>query len=93
MDVPSPTHRVLTFWRERQGMHEPEEHVDEAQPRVLWGIRGRILLWFIAILSAATIAAVLVTRQLLIAGVDARIDESLVQEAEELRRSPADATR
>ena len=86
MDVPSPTHRVLTFWRERQGMHEPEEHVDEAQPRVLWGIRGRILLWFIAILSAATIAAVLVTRQLLIAGVDARIDESLVQEAEELRR-------
>jgi signal transduction histidine kinase len=67
-------------------MHELQEHTEESRPRVFWGIRGRILLWFIAILSAATIAAVLVTRQLLIAGVDARIDESLVQEAEELRR-------
>jgi two-component system, OmpR family, sensor kinase len=54
--------------------------------RVPWGIRGRILVWFIVVLSAATIAAVLVTRQLLIAGVDARIDEALTQEAEELRR-------
>jgi signal transduction histidine kinase len=54
--------------------------------RLALGIRGRVLLWFIAILSAATIAAVLVTRQILIAGVDARIDEALVQEAEELRR-------
>ena len=54
--------------------------------RVPWGIRGRILLWFILVLSAATIAAVLVTRQILIAGVDARIDEALTQEAEELRR-------
>jgi two-component system, OmpR family, sensor kinase len=53
---------------------------------VLWGIRARILVWFIAVLSAATIAAILVTRQLLIARVDARIDESLVQEARELRR-------
>jgi signal transduction histidine kinase len=62
------------------------ERTSPAERRVLWGIRGRILLWFIGVLSAATIAAVLVTRQLLIAGVDARIDESLVQEAEELRR-------
>jgi signal transduction histidine kinase len=54
--------------------------------RVPWGIRGRILLWFVAVLSIATIAAILVTRQLLIARVDARIDESLVQEATELRR-------
>jgi two-component system OmpR family sensor kinase len=57
-----------------------------AARRVALGIRGRVLVWFIAILSAATIAAVLVTRQILIAGVDARIDEALVQEAEELRR-------
>jgi signal transduction histidine kinase len=53
--------------------------------RIRWGIRSRILVWFIAVLSAATIAAVLVTRQLLIASVDARIDESLQQEARELR--------
>lgn len=43
-----------------------EERTDDTQRRVVWGIRGRILLWFIAVLSAATIAAVLVTRQLLI---------------------------
>ena len=53
---------------------------------VLWGIRGRILFWYIAVLAAAIIAAVLVTRQVLIVGIDTRIDEALVQESEELRR-------
>ena len=53
---------------------------------VVWGIRGRILFWYVAVLAAAIIAAVLVTRQVLIAGIDTRIDEALVQESEELRR-------
>jgi signal transduction histidine kinase len=54
--------------------------------RLMWqGIRGRILLWFIAVLTAATIGAIFVTRQLLIASVDARIDEALQQEVRELR--------
>jgi signal transduction histidine kinase len=57
----------------------------DARP-VLWGIRGRILFWYVAVLAAAIIAAVLVTRQLLIAGIDTRIDEALVQEVQELRR-------
>jgi len=59
------------------------DHV-RPDPRVRWGIRGRILAWFIAVLSVATIGAILVTRQLLIAQVDARIDESLQQEVDEL---------
>lgn len=54
--------------------------------RVFWGIRGRILFWYVAVLAAAITAAVLVTRQVLIAGIDTRIDEALVQESEELRR-------
>jgi two-component system, OmpR family, sensor kinase len=53
---------------------------------VLWGIRGRILFWYVAFLAAAIIAAVLVNRQVLIAGIDTRIDEALVQESDELRR-------
>jgi signal transduction histidine kinase len=53
---------------------------------VLWGIRGRILFWYVAVLAAAIIAAVLVNRQVLIAGIDKRIDEALVQESDELRR-------
>ena len=53
---------------------------------VLWGVRGRILFWYVAVLAGAIIAAVLVTRQVLIAGIDTRIDEALVQESEELRR-------
>jgi two-component system OmpR family sensor kinase len=57
----------------------------DARP-VLWGIRARILFWYVAVLAAAIIAAVLVTRQLLIAGIDTRIDEALVQEVQELRR-------
>ena len=65
---------------------ETTERKDASTRRVLWGIRGRILFWYVAVLSAAIVAAVLVTRQLLIAGIDRRIDEALVQEAEELRR-------
>jgi len=57
----------------------------DARP-VLWGLRGRILFWYVAVLAAAIIAAVLVTRLVLIAGIDTRIDEALVQESEELRR-------
>jgi signal transduction histidine kinase len=53
--------------------------------RVVWGIRGRILFWYVAVLAAAIAAAVLVNRQVLIAGIDTRIDEALVQESEELR--------
>jgi signal transduction histidine kinase len=53
--------------------------------RVFWGIRGRILFWYVAVLTAAIAAAVLVNRQMLIAGIDTRIDEALVQESEELR--------
>jgi two-component system, OmpR family, sensor kinase len=54
--------------------------------RVLWGLRGRILFWYVAVLAAAITAAVLVERQVLIGGIDTRIHEALVQEAEELRR-------
>jgi two-component system OmpR family sensor kinase len=53
--------------------------------KVFWGIRGRILFWYVAVLAAAIAAAVLVNRQVLIAGIDTRIDEALVQESEELR--------
>src|SRR5918992_1288425 len=54
--------------------------------RVVWGIRGRILFWYVTVLALAIAAAVLVTRQVLVAGIDTRIDEALVQESEELRR-------
>jgi two-component system, OmpR family, sensor kinase len=52
---------------------------------VFWGIRGRILFWYVTVLALAIAAAVLVTRQVLVAGIDTRINEALVQESEELR--------
>ncbi|HEX5938236.1 MAG TPA: HAMP domain-containing sensor histidine kinase [Actinomycetota bacterium] len=61
------------------------EATDGTAPRIRWGIRSRILIWFIAVLSAATVAAILVTRQILIASADARIEEALQQEGRELR--------
>ncbi|MGH2683637.1 MAG: sensor histidine kinase [Actinomycetota bacterium] len=54
--------------------------------RVIWGIRARILIWYVAFMTAAIVAAVLVVRQVLIAQIDARIDDALAQEADELRR-------
>jgi signal transduction histidine kinase len=53
--------------------------------RVLWGVRSRILLWYIVLLSAAIAASVLVVRRVLTVQVDRRIDDYLVQEANELR--------
>jgi len=68
------------------GMATPMTEAPSASSRrVFWGIRGRILFWYVAVLTAAIAAAVLVNRQVLIAGIDTRIDEALVQESEELR--------
>jgi signal transduction histidine kinase len=53
--------------------------------RVLWGIRARILVWYVLLMSAATAASVLVVRRVLTVQVDSRIDASLVQETDELR--------
>lgn len=55
------------------------------RPWRLRSVRGRLLLWFIVLLTLATAASVLVTRQVLLNRLDRRIDQQLVQEAEELR--------
>jgi signal transduction histidine kinase len=56
------------------------------EARILWGIRSRILLWYVALMAAAIMASVLVVRGVLTNQVDARIDAGLVQEASELRK-------
>jgi signal transduction histidine kinase len=52
----------------------------------MWGIRSRILLWYVLLLSVAIVASVLVVRRVLTVQVDSRIDAALVQETEELRK-------
>lgn len=69
-----------------RGDDEMIERMRAVARPVLWGIRARILFWYVAVLAAAISAAVLVNRQVLIAGIDTRIDEALVQESDELRR-------
>jgi two-component system OmpR family sensor kinase len=64
---------------------------EDAEPRRgirehLSGIRVRILLWYVLLLAAATVASVLVVRQVLLARLDEQIDAALVQETQELRR-------
>jgi signal transduction histidine kinase len=54
--------------------------------RVLWGVRSRILMWYVLLLTVAIAASVLVVQRILTVQVDRRIDEGLVQEATELRR-------
>ena len=55
-------------------------------PRILWGIRARMLTWYVVVLAVAIGASVLVVRQVLIAQFDERIHGELVQESDELRR-------
>jgi signal transduction histidine kinase len=56
------------------------------EARILWGIRSRILVWYVSLMAVAIAASVLVVRGVLTNQVDARIDAGLVQEASELRR-------
>jgi two-component system OmpR family sensor kinase len=53
--------------------------------RTIWGIRFRILFWYVLILGLALSAAVFVERRVLIVRLEERIDEALVQEISELR--------
>jgi signal transduction histidine kinase len=65
----------------------PEAPVDrDASPRrVFWGLRARIVFWSILGLAIAVLAGVLVVRQAFLVQLDNRIDDALVQEADELR--------
>jgi two-component system, OmpR family, sensor kinase len=53
------------------------------------GVRTRILLGFTALLALATVASVLVARQIEVAQIDRRISDALAQESRELRRLAA----
>jgi len=64
-----------------------ESRVARARPS--WpaiGVRTRILLGFVSLLALATIASVILARQIEIANVDRRISDALAQESRELRR-------
>jgi two-component system, OmpR family, sensor kinase len=50
------------------------------------GLRTRILAWMLGLLVLATVASVVVTREVLLVRLDQRIDRDLVQESGELRR-------
>ena len=65
----------------------PEAPIDrDASPRrVFWGLRARIVFWSILGLAVAVLAGVLVVRQAFLVQLDDRIDDALVQEADELR--------
>jgi two-component system, OmpR family, sensor kinase len=52
-------------------------------------LRLRVLAWFVVLLTATTLASVLVTRQVLLSRLDQRIHAELVQESGELRKLAA----
>jgi signal transduction histidine kinase len=52
----------------------------------LWGVRSRILIWYVVLMTVATVASVLVLRRILTVEVDSRIDAALVQETNEVRK-------
>ncbi|HEX6130700.1 MAG TPA: HAMP domain-containing protein, partial [Actinomycetota bacterium] len=72
---------------DRDGAPEaaPEDEAPAGRRRFVSGIRTRILFWPILTLALGILLAVVAIRQVLFAQVDARIDDQLVQEANELR--------
>ena len=71
-------------------MTDPTEVIDPTgagrKPALLKGLRVRILVPFIALLTLATLGSVIVVRALLVHRLDERIDSDLTQEARELQR-------
>lgn len=53
------------------------------------GLRTRIVAWFVVLLALATVAFVLVTREVLLIRLDQRLDSELRQEAQELTKLAA----
>jgi len=53
---------------------------------VLASLRLRLVWWFVVVMALTTLASVVLVRQVLVQGVDARIDAELAQEVEEVRR-------
>jgi signal transduction histidine kinase len=67
----------------------PEVTHDVGRRRALLpalGVRTRILLGFTVLLALATVASVVVARQIEVAQIDRRISDALLQESRELRR-------
>lgn len=62
----------------------PEE--ERRRPRLRPGIRARIMFWSVLTLILASVASVVVVRQVLFVQIHDRIDQALEQEANELRR-------
>ena len=58
-------------------------------PLPVLGVRTRIVLGFVAVLALATVASVVVARQVAVAQIDSRISDALAQEARELQRVAA----
>jgi signal transduction histidine kinase len=58
---------------------------DRRRAPFLTGIRARLLAWFVVLFALATAASVLVVDQILLRRLDQRINDALVQEAEEVR--------
>jgi signal transduction histidine kinase len=77
------------------GRAAQESVVDETTPhaglarRLLFGLRTRLLLWYLVLLAVAGVLTILGTRQVLLVRLDERIDAELRQEIEELTRLAA----
>jgi signal transduction histidine kinase len=66
---------------------EQPNAIREPRPgRFPWGVRSRILFWYVLLMAVATVASVLVLSRILTVQVDSRIDAALVQETDEVRR-------
>ncbi|CAN5890781.1 ATP-binding protein [soil metagenome] len=74
------------------GPAEHESVVDESTPRaglvrrLLFGLRTRLVLWYLVLLAVAAGLTIFGTRQVLLVRLDERIDAELRQEIEELTR-------
>jgi signal transduction histidine kinase len=53
---------------------------------LLASLRLRLVWWFVVVMALTTLASVVLARQVLVQGIDARIDAELAQEIEEVRR-------
>jgi signal transduction histidine kinase len=82
----APTAELPSVTRKRQPRTAslPRRGLVGRWPR--YGLRTRILVWYVGLLAFAALSATFVAREVLLTRLDQRIDEQLVQETAELRR-------
>jgi len=85
-DQPIDDRARTSVWHRAVSLADVRDRVRRRLLTLIGGIRLRLVWWFIVVMAIATVASVVIVRQVLVQRLDERIDAELRQEVDEIRR-------